>query len=291
MRHIKTYQVFEASASAALTAEQKIWLDECARGTWKLNRQTGLVDVDGNFKCEYQSLQDFKGVKFGKVSENFYCNNNQLTSLVGAPEKVVGFFWGMDNQLTTLKGAPHSVGSVFYCHRNQLTTLVGAPHSVGKSFECCDNALTSLEGAPRNVGERFNCSHNQLTSLVGAPQSVGDDFKCNNNQLTSLVGAPKTVGGYFCCNDNQLTTLVGAPQIVRTNFFCSDNPVSEKTLKTIFNKMKQGTSYLAAVESLWSGIPQYDQALLYADDFKWVSPEQSRGIIALRAYHDLRGML
>jgi hypothetical protein len=70
-----------------------------------------------------------------------------------------------------------------------------------------------------------------------------------------------------------------------------DNPVSEKTLKKIYDKMQKGTSYLAAVESIWSEIPQDDQVLLYADDFKWVSPEQSRGIISLRAYQELRGML
>jgi hypothetical protein len=55
--------------------------------------------------------------------------------------------------------------------------------------------------------------------------------------------------------------------------------------------MQKGTSYLAAVESLWSKIPQDDQVLLYADDFKWVTPEQGRGLVALRAYHDLRGMI
>jgi hypothetical protein len=55
--------------------------------------------------------------------------------------------------------------------------------------------------------------------------------------------------------------------------------------------MQKGTSYLAAVESLWSKIPPDDQALLYADDFKWVTPEQGRGLVALRAYQGLRGML
>ena len=93
MRHIKTYQVFEASASAALTAEQKIWLDECAEGTWALNPQTGLVDVKGSFNCYQQSLTDFRGVKFGVVDGYFYCYDNQLTSLVGAPQEVGGSFY------------------------------------------------------------------------------------------------------------------------------------------------------------------------------------------------------
>jgi len=79
--------------------------------------------------------------------------------------------------------------------------------------------------------------------------------------------------------------------VVSGYFNCDYNPVSRDTLKTIFAKMQKGTSYLAAVESLWSEIPQEDQVLLYADDFKWVTPEQGRGLVALRAYQALRGML
>ena len=168
MRHIKPYQIFEASASApALTAVQIDWLDKCVDGSWKLNPQTGLVDVDGNFNCSGQGLTDFKGVKFGVVDGYFGCHNNALISLEGAPQTIRG-------------------------------------------------------------------------------------------------------GNYFVCHGN---------------------PVSGKTLKKIYDKMKEGTSYLAAVESLWSKIPQDDQVLLYADDFKWVTPEQGRGLVALRAYQAVRGML
>ena len=190
-----------------LTQEQVQWLNDYTNGTWTLNPQTGLVDVKGSFNCSEQGLTDFKGVRFGVVDGYFYCENNALTSLVGAPLK---------------------------------------------------------------VGDDFYCDDNSLTSLMGAPQEVGEGFYCHNNALTSLEGAPQEVGG---------------------RFYCHDNPVSDKTLKTIFAKMQKDTSYLAAVESLWSEIPLDDQVLLYADDFKWVSPEQSRGIVALRAYQGLRGML
>ena len=209
MRHIKTYQVFEASASAPapLTQEQIEWLEKGSIGIWLLNPQTGLVDVKGDFNCSDQGLIDFKGVKFGMVDDSFYCGNNALTSLVGAPQVING------------------------------------------SFDCGNNALASLEGAPHKVGK---------------------GFWCDNNRLTSLIGAPLKVDGGFSCDDN---------------------PVSEETLDAIFIEMKKGTGYLAAVKSLWSKIPQDDQVLLYADDFKWVTPEQSRGLVALRAYQGLRGML
>ena len=247
MKNLKTYRMFESVTE--LTREQVQWLDDCTIGTWTLNPQTGLVDVD-RFDCMGRGLTDLKGVKFGDVSGDFECSDNALTSLMGAPQ---------------------SVGRSFYCNRNDLTSLVGAPRRVGWDFWCSYNQLTSLEGSPQRVGRGFWCSNNALTSLVGAPQEINLDFDCCDNALTSLEGAPLKVGEGF--------------------FYCEDNPVSEKTLEKIFVKMKKKTSYLAAVESLWSRIPQDDQVLLYADDFKWVSPEQGRGLIALRAYQDLRGML
>ena len=165
MKYIKEYQIFEASATAprALTAVQLNWLDKCADGEWKLNRQTGLVDINGNFICREQGLTDFKGVKFGKVSGYFNCHHNRLTTLVGAPKSVGGDFWCYNNQLTTLVGAPQSVGGDFSCHRNQLTTLVGAPQTVDGSFYCDENQLTTLEGAPQTVGGGFGCENNHLT--------------------------------------------------------------------------------------------------------------------------------
>jgi hypothetical protein len=93
MKYIKPYQIFEASApAAALTQEQIDWLDKCVDGRWKLNTQTGFVDVVGSFDCGKQGLTDFKGVKFGKVSGSFYCEVNGLTTLVGAPQTVGGIF-------------------------------------------------------------------------------------------------------------------------------------------------------------------------------------------------------
>ncbi|MFA5754675.1 MAG: hypothetical protein WC905_05030, partial [Patescibacteria group bacterium] len=61
------------------------------------------------------------------INGDFYCNNNQLTSLQGAPESVGGDFYCSSNQLTSLQGAPESVGGDFYCYQNHLTSLQGAP--------------------------------------------------------------------------------------------------------------------------------------------------------------------
>ncbi|NBW56723.1 hypothetical protein EBR43_02845 [bacterium] len=216
-----------------LTQEQKNWLDKCTQGTWSLNK-SGLVDIDGSFNCKEQNLEDFKGVKFGVVGGDFYCYDNKLTSLEGAPQKVKGSF---------------------DCRYNKLTSLEGAPQKVGGEFDCSYNKLTSLEGAPQEVGWSFYCRYNELTSLVGAPQVVGRYFYCSHNKLTSLVGAPQVVKGSFLCSHNQLTSLEGAPQEVGGDFDCSYNLIRGTTLKLIHKTMvERDVPYIIALGILKTSI-------------------------------------
>ena len=244
MKRILPYQLFKSKSS--LSREQTEWLDTVARNRWSLNPQTGCIDVNGSFDCKRQLLTDFKGLLFGNVSGDFYCQGNRLTSLDGVPKSVGEDFRCNNNQLTSLKGAPGSVGGIFDCSDNRITSLDGVPESIGRSFICNNNQLTNLDGAPGSVGGGFFCSFNYLTSLTGAPQSVtyfncgyneqltnlkgapktvSEDFDCERSGLTSLVGAPESVGKDFECNHNQLTSLEGAPESVGKDFDCVGNPL------------------------------------------------------------------
>ena len=196
MKHLQTYRLFESAQT--LTQDQKDFLDKYTKGgSWSLNPSTGLVDVDGDFDCSREGLNDLLGIRFGRAFWNFYCNGNNLTSLEGAPQTVGGDFYCSDNSLQTLEGAPQTVGGDFSCNKNNLMTIEGAPQIVNGAFYCSGNMLTSLTGAPQTVGGEFGCTDNKLTSLEGAPQTVGGDFSCYNNRLTSLAGAPETVKGGF----------------------------------------------------------------------------------------------
>lgn len=182
MRHLKTYnQLFESQQN--LTPKQKEFLDRYTKGTWSLNPKTGLVDVEGDFDCHGRNLKSLSGVRFGHISGGFWCSNNQLTSLDGAPQSVGLSFSCTNNQLTSLEGAPQSLGVSFYCNGNQLTSLEGSPQSLSGDFYCYSNQLTSLEGAPESVDEDFICTHNKLASLEGAPKFVGREFQCDVFQL------------------------------------------------------------------------------------------------------------
>ena len=89
---------------------------------WEFDPKTGLINVDGSVLAYERGLTDFKGIRFGKVSNRFHCFGNQLTSLEGAPQEVGGDFNCSNNRLTSLEGAPSKVGEKFICVHNYLTT-------------------------------------------------------------------------------------------------------------------------------------------------------------------------
>ncbi len=152
MKHIKTFSIFESTQG--LTPEQEEFLNECTRGTWRVNPE-GLVDIEGTFSCFSKGLKDLRGIKFGRVTGDFSCSHNSLE---------------------TLEGAPREVGVNFFCSNNSLETLEGAPREVRGHFGCSYNSLKTLEGAPREVGGRFRCHNNPLQSLEGAPEIIGGKF-------------------------------------------------------------------------------------------------------------------
>lgn len=138
-----------------LTKKQIDFLNKYTKGSWTYNPSTGLVDVNGEFDCSGSRVKTLSGIKFGKVSSDFACPGNDLTSLEGAPQEVGGSFYCDDNKLTSLKGAPQEVGGNFWCYYNKLTSLDGAPPKVGGSFDCSRNELIDLKGAPQKVGDEF----------------------------------------------------------------------------------------------------------------------------------------
>jgi hypothetical protein len=84
---------------------------------WTLNPD-GSYDVDGDVDLSYQHLTKLP-YKFRHVTGGFYCYDNKLTSLTGAPKTVGGDFYCSYNQLTSLTGAPKTVGGNFYCYDNK----------------------------------------------------------------------------------------------------------------------------------------------------------------------------
>ena len=87
------------------------------------------------------------------VRGNFYCGNNNLTSLEGAPKSVGASFACSNNKLTSLQCDHITVGGDFYCSFNKLTSLDGAPKTVGGNFHCYQNPVKFTEKQVRSVSD------------------------------------------------------------------------------------------------------------------------------------------
>jgi hypothetical protein len=81
-----------------LTKKQRGFLDEVCDGEWTLN-ENGEVDVDGTVDMRNMNLTKIP-VMFGKVSGEFRCAHNKLTTLKNCPDSIGGDFYLYNNNLT-----------------------------------------------------------------------------------------------------------------------------------------------------------------------------------------------
>lgn len=85
------------------------------------------------------------------------------------PRKISGNFYCFDNQLTSLEHCPIEIGGNFDCSSNQLTTLEFCPSVIGGFFNCYLNRLTTLKDIHRHVkkiGGRFSGHDNRIKSHI-----------------------------------------------------------------------------------------------------------------------------
>lgn len=89
--------------------------------------------ADGTLAVDHLDLGNMKLEKLPDLSKVF----------------VREYFWCHNNRLTSLAGAPFFVGGDFRCDNNILTSLAGAPQMLAGEFGCRGNRLSSLEHAPQ----------------------------------------------------------------------------------------------------------------------------------------------
>jgi hypothetical protein len=162
MRHLKLFERFDDSNKSLSESIDSI-CQKFGITNWTVDSDGG-VDVDGNVNLGSMRLTKIP-LKFGRVSGDFYCDWNELTTLEGCPHEVGGSFICADNYLTGLEGCPSRVGGDFNCIWNKLTTLEDAPEEVGGDFYCRSNSLITLEGSPKDIGGAFYCSDNPINNL------------------------------------------------------------------------------------------------------------------------------
>lgn len=116
------------------------------------------------------------------VTSTIDLSDKDLTQLPDLSNVIVeGDFYCFNNQLKSLKGAPKHVTGDFDCSENKLTSLIGGPRRVEGVFNCAHNQLKTLTGGPKGEVHWYNCVNNDLRTLRGAPDAIGDLFACEDN--------------------------------------------------------------------------------------------------------------
>jgi hypothetical protein len=129
----------------------------------------GLVNVDGNVNLYNKGLTEIP-LRFGRVSGDFDCSCNKLTTLKGSPLYVSGHFYCGWNNLTNLKYSPMEVCGDYYCYGNKhLKTLRGLEECFFmKEIDCFGTPVYELFSLFKN--KEWSCADvNKLNDLI-------DDF-------------------------------------------------------------------------------------------------------------------
>lgn len=108
------------------------------------------IDVDGDVDLTGKNLTELPPI-FYRVSGNFNCSNNSLT---------------------TLKGSP-SVGGDYNCSHNKLTSLNTCPRYVHGDFICSYNNIRGVHTYPEELGGKFICDNNPIGSIFN---NINMDF-------------------------------------------------------------------------------------------------------------------
>ena len=169
------------------------WMDAFLANPRVKKRSDGSYDVDDHVHLEGLKLTKLP-VKFNIVTGSFWCNENELTTLEGAPKEVGKDFVGFNNKLTSLEHGPQKVGQDFWVNSNNLTSLKHSPKSINGDYWCSKNPIKNLVGMTQSRVTNLICFACKLTSLKGAAKEVIHKVDVSYNNLTSLEGAPRLVG-------------------------------------------------------------------------------------------------
>lgn len=97
-----------------------------------------------------------------------------------------------ENPLTTLKGAPQVISGTFSCENANLKSLIDGPQKVGRNFIVEKNKLYGLYGGPQEVGGNYHCDEQKtgkLRDFTWLPAKLGGELHCNHITSKTIIPA------------------------------------------------------------------------------------------------------
>ncbi len=118
--------------------------------------------VKGNVNITKMGLTQLPDMSTVTVEGDFYCGQNHLKTLKGAPLRVTGVFDCHDNELVSLEGGPREVGCGYFCGQNLLETLQGCPDKILGLLHCPDNRLVTIDYLPSDFTKAIMSGNSEL---------------------------------------------------------------------------------------------------------------------------------
>ena len=128
----------------------------------------GSIDVLGDVYLCGKNLTELP-LRFNKVSGDFDCGCNYLTTLKGGPRWVGGNFYCNRNKLTSLEFSPDYIGSWFSCQYNNLTDNYIETEILG-------NFYTTLKQDGLTINNNKATNYNEWRKLYKRKQILNDIF-------------------------------------------------------------------------------------------------------------------
>jgi Leucine-rich repeat (LRR) protein len=271
-----------------LTEEQRKFID-CCLGDWWID-DNGTISSDGTLNIIPYNWSYGLYYDDDDYDESSSRSNKEFMNILNT------FRFGNIHSLyiseDIKKFGDWTPKSVDYLRvsNNKLKSLIGGPEHVTKSYDFSRNSVSSLKGSPKSAVIDFDCSKNKLKTLKGMPPEV-THLDCSDNLLTSLEGFTKVTKSLNCKN-NKLVSLKGIScDLSVRNMQFKGNPVSERTLKAVYNLMKKcNGDYEVALSKIWGRIPQNEQILMYKDNPN-LTEKEVKAYSALHKYSEIENMI
>lgn len=145
-----------------------------------------IVDVNGDVKLRCNELLTNLRripIKFGYVSGEFDCSNNNLTTLENCPHTVKKFDCS-ENSLINLKHCPLNITLNFYANNNKLSTLIDFPKSITNlstlDFSC--NNIYNIDDINHLEVSYLRLHYNNLNYIQNFP-NVTYELRIEKNKL------------------------------------------------------------------------------------------------------------
>lgn len=131
------------SLTKLFKTETEKWLDKHGVVGYTIDDDL-TVDVEGSVNISEIKLREIP-IQFGKVSGDFNCSGNILTTLKGCPKEVGGSFTCARNHLFSLEHGPKVIGADYYCDHNYLLNLKHIPYEIPGIIHYIVNKLEEQE--------------------------------------------------------------------------------------------------------------------------------------------------